>query len=105
MISDQNDEITKKIEILEQTKTTSKKTSKSIFESKKDASTSCIDLIDESSSLSCIDICVENIVVETCDDLIAQENEDLKQELTGLTKDLTRLKKKESCHECKKQPS
>jgi hypothetical protein len=70
MIIDQNDELTKKIEILEQTKTTSKKASKSIFESKKNASTSCIDLIDESNSPSCNEICVKNVVVETCDDLI-----------------------------------
>jgi hypothetical protein len=34
IIIDQNDEVTKKIEILEQTKTTSKKASKSIFKSK-----------------------------------------------------------------------
>jgi tRNA uridine 5-carbamoylmethylation protein Kti12 len=105
MIIDQNDELTKKIELLEQTKTISKKASKSIFESKKDASTSFIDLIHESSSPSCNAICVENVVVETCDDLIAQENDKLKKELTRLTMDLTRLKKKESCQECKKQPS
>ena len=66
------------IEILEQTKATYKKASKSIFESKKDTATSCIDLVDESSSPSCNEICVENIVVETCDDVIAQENEELK---------------------------
>jgi hypothetical protein len=40
MIIDQNDELTKKIELLKQTKISSKTTSKSIFESKKDASTS-----------------------------------------------------------------
>ena len=43
MIMDQNDELTKKIEILKPTKGTSKRTSKSIFESKMDASTSCTD--------------------------------------------------------------
>jgi septal ring factor EnvC (AmiA/AmiB activator) len=105
MIIDQNNELTKKIELLEQTITIYKKASKSIIETKKDASTSCIDLIDESSSPSCNEICVENVVVETCDDLIAQENEELKQEVTMLTRDLTWLKEKKSCDECKKQPS
>jgi hypothetical protein len=95
MIIDQNNELTKKIELLEQTITIYKKASKSIIETKKDASTSCIDLIDESSSLSCNEICVENVVVETCDDLIAQENNKLKQEVTRLTKGLDKAKEKE----------
>jgi hypothetical protein len=56
MIIDQNDELAKKIEILEQTRITSKKASISIFQSKKDTSTSCIDLIDESSSPYCNEI-------------------------------------------------
>ena len=42
--------------------------------SRVDASTSCIDLIDE----SCSNPCNENIVVESCDDLIAKENDELK---------------------------
>ena len=53
MTVDQNGELIKKIEILEQTKTTSKKASKSIFETKIDVTTFFIDLIDESSSPSC----------------------------------------------------
>jgi hypothetical protein len=102
LIIDQNDEQTKKIELLEQTKTTSKNSSKPTFASKKDASTFSIDLIDESSSPSCNEICVENVVVETCDDLIAREIAELKQEVTRLTTDLTRLKEKKSYDECKK---
>jgi hypothetical protein len=51
-------------------------------------------LIDESSSPSCNEIFVENVVEETSYDLIVQENEELKKEVTRLTKDLTRLKKK-----------
>ena len=42
--------------------------------SRVDASTSCIDLIDE----SCSNPCNENVVVESCDDLIAKENDELK---------------------------
>ena len=58
------------------------------------ASTSCIDLIDESSSNPCNEKCYENVVVELCDDLIVKENDELKQELERLMKDLARLKGK-----------
>ena len=50
-------------------------------------------------------VCVENTVEETYDDPIAQEKEELKQEITRLSKDLRRLKEKSICHECKRQPS
>ena len=46
--------------------------------SRVDASTSCIDLIDESCSNSCNEKCNENVVVESCDDLVAKENDELK---------------------------
>jgi hypothetical protein len=45
--------------------------------SKVDASTSCIDLVDE----SCSPFCNENVVVETCDCLIAKKIYELKQEV------------------------
>ena len=45
---------------------------------KVDASTSCIDLIDESCSNPCNEKWYENVVVESCDDLIAKENDELK---------------------------
>jgi hypothetical protein len=45
--------------------------------SKVDASTSCIDLIDESCSLSCN----KNVVVKTCDCLICKKNDELKEEV------------------------
>ena len=45
--------------------------------SKVDASTSCIDLIDEPCSNPCNEN-YENVVVESCDDLIANENDELK---------------------------
>ena len=43
-----------------------------------DASTSCIDLIDELCSNPCNKKCYENVIVESCDDLIAKENDELK---------------------------
>ena len=46
--------------------------------SKVDASTSYIDLIDESCSNSCNEKWHENVFVESCDDLIAKENDELK---------------------------
>ena len=61
--------------------------------SKGDASTSCIDLIDESCSNPCNEKCNENVVVESCDDLIAKENDELK-EVKRLMKNLYRLKGK-----------
>jgi len=42
--------------------------------SRVDASTSCIDLIDESCSNPCNEKCFENVIVESCDYLIAKEN-------------------------------
>jgi hypothetical protein len=48
--------------------------------SKADASTSCIDLIDDSCSPSCN----ENVGVEKCDCLIGKKNDELKQEVKWL---------------------
>ena len=59
-----------------------------------DASTSCIDLIDESCSNPYNDKCNENVIVESCDDLIAKENDEFKQEVERLMKGLYRLKDK-----------
>jgi predicted house-cleaning noncanonical NTP pyrophosphatase (MazG superfamily) len=53
---------------------------------KKDASTSCFDLIDDSNSYN--QVLVENIVVEICSDEVAKENEQLKQEVARLAKAL-----------------
>jgi hypothetical protein len=61
---------------------------------KVDSSTSCIDLIDESCSNPFNEKCYENVVVESCDDLIAKENDELKQEVERLGRDLARLKGK-----------
>jgi hypothetical protein len=46
--------------------------------SKVDASTSCIDLIDESCSNPYNEKYFENVFVESCDDLIAKENNEFK---------------------------
>ena len=62
--------------------------------SRVNASTSCIGLIDESCSNPCYEKCNENVVVESCDDFIAKENDELKQEVERLMKDLYRLKGK-----------
>jgi hypothetical protein len=53
---------------------------------KKDASTSYFDLIDNSNP--CNQVLVKNVVIETCSDEIAMENEQLKQEVACLGKAL-----------------
>jgi hypothetical protein len=53
---------------------------------KKDASTSCFDLIDDYNP--CNQVLVENIVVETSSDEVAKENEQLRQEVARLGKAL-----------------
>lgn len=60
---------------------------------KKHASTSCIDLI-ELDSPPCNKSCVEHVIVDSCTDKVAIENEVLKQEVDHLTKDLVLLKGK-----------
>jgi FtsZ-binding cell division protein ZapB len=53
---------------------------------KKSASTSCFDLIDDSNP--CNQVLIKNVVIETCSDEIAIENEQLKQEVARLGKAL-----------------
>jgi hypothetical protein len=53
---------------------------------KKDASTACLDLIDDSNP--CNQVLVKNVIIETCSDEIAMENEQLKQEVACLGKAL-----------------
>ena len=40
----------------------------------------------------CAKVCVEKVVVDTCTQEVAKENEQLKQEVARLTKDLTQVK-------------
>jgi FtsZ-binding cell division protein ZapB len=51
---------------------------------KKDSSTSCFDLIDYSNP--CNQVLVKNVIIETCSDEIAMENEQLEQEVARLGK-------------------
>jgi FtsZ-binding cell division protein ZapB len=87
------DELTNKVANLEAVKNTPTKASKkksSII--KKDASTSCNDLCLDSPL--CNQVCVEKVIVDTCTQVVAKENEQLKQEVARLTKDLTQVKGK-----------
>jgi hypothetical protein len=59
---------------------------------KKDASTSCFDLIDDSNP--CNQVLVKNVIIETCSNEIAKENEQLKQEVARLGKALYNKKGK-----------
>jgi FtsZ-binding cell division protein ZapB len=51
---------------------------------KKDASTSCFDLIDNSNPYN--QVLVKNVVIETCSDEVAMGNEQLKQEVVPLAR-------------------
>ena len=92
------DELTNKVanfEAVDTTPTEAPKKKISIFNMpKKDASTSCNDLC--LVSLLCNQACVEKVVVDTCTQQVAMENEQLKQEVARLTKDLTQVKGKQS---------
>ena len=85
------DELTNKVANLEAIGTTPTEAPKkkgSIFDMpKKDASTSCNDLCLDSPL--CNQVYVEKVVVDTCTQEVAKENEQLKQEVARLTKDLT----------------
>ena len=90
------DELTNKVANLEAISTTPTKAYKkksSIFNiSKKDASISCNDLCLDSPM--CNQVCVEKVVVDTCTQEVEMENEQLKQEVARLIKDLTQVKGK-----------
>ena len=89
------DELTNKVDNLEvvgTTPTEAPKKKSSIFDMpKKDAFTSCNDLCFDSPF--CDQVCFEK-VVETCTQEVTMENEQLKQEVACLTKDLTWVKGK-----------
>ena len=101
------DELANKVANLEAIGTTLTKTPKkksSIFDMpKKDASTSCNDLCLDSPF--CDQVCFEKVVEETCTQEVTMENEQLKQEVARLTKDLTQVKgKTEQAHIIKITP-
>jgi FtsZ-binding cell division protein ZapB len=84
IISIHNNELTTKLESISSTQEVSLVEIPEII--KKDASTSCIDLVDDSNF--CNQVLVKNFVIETCSNEIAMENEQLKQEVTHLGKAL-----------------
>jgi hypothetical protein len=84
ILSIHNNELTTKLENISSTPVASLVEIPEII--KKDASTSCFDLIDDSNP--CNQVLVENIVVETCLHEVAKENEQLKQEVARLGKAL-----------------
>jgi FtsZ-binding cell division protein ZapB len=86
ILSIHNNELTTKIENISSTPAASLVKIPEII--KKDASTFCFDLIDDSNSCNCNQVLVENIVVETCSDEVAKENEQLRQEVARLDKAL-----------------
>ena len=92
ILEEQNNELVGKLEAIGSTPKDPK-----IDESneiiKKDASTSCNDLCVLDSPFY-DQVCFEKVIVETCTQEVALENEQLKQEVTRLTKDLTQVKGK-----------
>jgi hypothetical protein len=79
-----NNELTTKLENIDSTPRVSLIEMPKII--KKDASTFCFDLIDDSNP--CNQVLVENIVVETCSNEVTNENEQLRQEGARLCKAL-----------------
>jgi FtsZ-binding cell division protein ZapB len=82
ILSIHNNELTSKLESIGST--TGASLIKILKIIKKDASTSCFDLIDDSNPYD--QVLVKNIVIETCSDGIAMENEQLMQEVARLGK-------------------
>jgi hypothetical protein len=84
ILSIHNNELTSKLESIGSTRGASLVEIPKII--KKYASTSCFDLIDDSNP--CNQVLVKNVVIETCSDEIAMENEQLRQEVARLGKAL-----------------
>jgi predicted nuclease with TOPRIM domain len=84
ILSIHNNELTSKLESIGSTPGSSLVEIPKII--RKDASTSCFDLIDDSNP--CNQVLVKNVVIETCSDEIAMENEQLRQEVARLVKAL-----------------
>jgi hypothetical protein len=80
ILSIHNNELTTKLENIGSTPEVSLVEIPKII--KKDASTSCFDLIDNSNPYN--QVLVKNVVIETCSDKIAMENDQLKQEVARL---------------------
>jgi hypothetical protein len=79
-----NNELTNKLENISSTLGSSLVNILEII--KKDVSTSCVDLINDSNPSN--QVLVKNVVIEICSDEIAMENEQLRQEVACLDKTL-----------------
>jgi hypothetical protein len=90
ILSIHNNELTTKLENIGSTPRTSLVEIPEII--KKDASTSCFDLIDNSNPYN--QVLVKSIVVETCSNKVAKENDQLRQEVARLGKALYSKKDK-----------
>ena len=90
ILSIHNNELTTKLENIGSTPAASLVEIPEII--KKDASTSCFALIDNSNPYN--QVIVKNVIIETCSDEIAKENEQLKQEVARLGKALYNKKGK-----------
>ena len=84
ILSIHNNELTTKLESIGSTPGASLVEISEII--RKDASTSCLDLIDDSNP--CNQVIVKNIIIETCSNEVALANELLKQEVARLGKAL-----------------
>jgi hypothetical protein len=84
ILSIHNNELTTKLESIGSTLVASLVEIPKII--KKDASTSCFDLIDDSNP--CNQVLIKNVIIETRSDEITMENEKLKQEVARLGKAL-----------------
>jgi FtsZ-binding cell division protein ZapB len=84
ILSIHNNELTTKLENIGSTREVSLVEIPEII--KKDVSTSCFDLIDDSNPYN--QVLVKNVIIETCSDEIAMENEQLKQKVDRLGKPL-----------------
>jgi hypothetical protein len=80
ILSIHNNELTTKIENIGNTSGASLVEIPEII--KKDISTSCVDLINNSNP--CNQVLVKNVIIETCSDEIAMENKQLRQEVARL---------------------
>jgi hypothetical protein len=90
ILSIHNNELTTKLENIGSTPEVSLVKIPEII--KKDASISCFDLIDDSNP--CNQVHVKDIVVETCSNEVAKENEQLRQEVARIGKALYNKKGK-----------
>jgi hypothetical protein len=84
ILSIHNNELTTKLENIGSTPEVSSVEIPEII--KKDASTSCFDLIDDYNP--CNQVLVKNVIIETCSNEIAMENKQLKQEVARFGKAL-----------------